>query len=216
MKLVRLVENNDWVTASLFLSILALVFVLISLNRGSSIKEFITQKAEGSSNVFLSWVISSAVFCLLSSVLFSQYIPIVPKFVDELNILGISLNKLGYCLIVVPLFYLTKAILSFIFYQCINQKKRFMNMQFSASRLYFSGSIVLILLVFINYYFDLDRKMLFPYLITGMFVLYLFKLLTYSLNERGALPKEWFYKILYICTLQIAPMFVLWRLVFFN
>ncbi|MDO5616201.1 MAG: DUF4271 domain-containing protein, partial [Cruoricaptor ignavus] len=45
--------------------------------------------------------------------------------------------------------------------------------------------------------------------------LFSFKILFFTFNKNYILPKEWYYKFLYICTLQFAPLFALSKLLFF-
>lgn len=216
LHLIRIVEHNNWVIISLFLSILALVLTFSYLNRGASIQDFILRKKEETSNITLSWIIFSVVFFVQISVLLSQYVPIVPRVVDDFSILGLSLNKLGYVMLIFGSFYLIKIAFSFFFYLSINQMKYFENLQFIASRLYFVGSVVMMILVFVNYFFDLERSVFLMILLGIIIFLFIFKNISYLINGKENLPKQWYYKLLYICLLQIAPLFAVWKLVFFN
>jgi hypothetical protein len=56
-------------------------------------------------------------------VLISQYIPIVPKYIADLQLFGYQLNKFGYTLLAVLFFYLIKSTLGFLFYQSIGDGK---------------------------------------------------------------------------------------------
>lgn len=213
--LIRIVENNNWVAFSLFFSILALVLTFIYLNREVSLKNFVIQKKEDSSNTFLTWLIVSLVFCVQISTLFSQYVPILPKAVENISLLGFSLNKFGYTFLVFCGFYIVKTIFTFFFYSSIHYQKSIVHIEFTASRLYFVGSILVMVLVFIHYYVEVDRA-IFLRILVGIFaILFVFKNLSYLLSSKENLPTQWYYKLLYICTLQIAPIFALWRLIFF-
>ena len=57
-------------------------------DRDSSVKEFLLQKFADASNNFLSWLIISFVFVLVFSTFVSQYIPIVPKKISDIQVLG--------------------------------------------------------------------------------------------------------------------------------
>ncbi len=216
MQLVRLVENNDWITLSVFGCILALMLAFLSLNREASIKEFLLQKIEDAPNVFLTWVVISAVFCVQLTLLFSQYLPAVPKVVENVSIMGFSLNKFGYLFLIVSIFYLFKTVFTFFFYVSINQSKNFNVLIFNSSKIFFVFSMILIILVFLNYYINIETRNFLPIILVLSAFLFVFKIFFYLFNKNNTLPNQWYYKILYICTLQIAPVFAMWRLVFFN
>lgn len=213
--MIRFVENQDWVAISLFVCIVALVFSFLSLNREATIREYLTQKTEDASNVFLSWVVVSVVYCWLLSVLLSQFVPILPKPVETFSLFGYSLNKIGYTSLVVGGFYLIKTSLTFLFFSSVNQVKRFNNLFFTASRFYFVLSLVVMVLVFLNYYFLTERMSLLYYLLLFLGLVLIFKVFLYLFSKNKTLPKEWYYKILYICTLQILPILAIWKLLFY-
>ena len=108
-KLIRIVQQNDWVVIILVSCIFLYIFMLLSLRRDSSVTEFLLQKFADSTNNFLSWIIISFVFAFA----------------------------------------------------------------------------------------------------------FLFKQIYYILHSSNILPQKWYYKFLYICTLQIVPVLVLWKLLFF-
>lgn len=214
--MIRIVENNNWVFISIFMSVLVLVLSFLYLNREATLKDFITQKIEDASNVSLTWLIVSMVFCLQISVLFYKYLPIVPSRIEHWSILGYSLSKFGYVLLVFSVFYSVKCVLTIFFYSSIGNIRNLEYLQFSASRLYFFWCILLIILVFINYFVEVEKHILFPILLCIQLGVFVFKIISYFLSGKENLPTKWYYKILYICTLQIIPIFALWRLIFFN
>ncbi len=93
------------------------------IERDASLKDFLLQKYFDASNNLPSWIITSCVMTLTLSVLISQYVPIVPKYIADLQLLGYQLNKFGYTLLAVLLFYLIKSALGFLFYQSIGDGK---------------------------------------------------------------------------------------------
>lgn len=188
---------------------------MISLHRNSSIKDFLVQEYYGSSNSFPSWLIVTIVFCLTFSVLVSQYVPIVPKFVSDIQLLGYHLNKFGFTFTVIIVFYLLKAFLGYVFYQSTGDAKKWAVFYFTNSRFYFIASLALIILNIIHYYFPIDKGVAFPYYLLLIAIVFIFKIFYYLFHKNQVLPKEWYYKILYICTLQIGPLFALWKLLFF-
>jgi hypothetical protein len=93
------------------------------IERDASLKDFLLQKYFDASNNLPSWIITSCVTTLTLSVLISQYIPVVPKFIADLQVFGYQLNKFGYTLLAVLFFYLIKSTLGFLFYQSIGDGK---------------------------------------------------------------------------------------------
>ncbi len=101
---VRIPENNDWVIFILIGCIFLYVFMMNIIERDASLKDFLLQKYFDASNNLPSWIITSCVIALTLSVLISQYIPVVPKFIADLQVFGYQLNKFGYTLLAVMFF----------------------------------------------------------------------------------------------------------------
>ncbi len=212
---VRIPANNDWVMFTLLGCAFVLIFMMISLQRDASVKEFLAQEFTVSANVFLSWLVTSFVFATLLSVLLSQFIPFVPKFFSEYPVFGYQVNKFGYTFLVVLLYYFIRAVFTYFFYQSSGAGRRWAVFYFTVTKLYFVLSLLLIIMCIINFYFPVDRKVAFPIYVGMLVVLFVFKLFYYLFHKNQILPKEWYYKFLYICTLQIIPLLVLWKLLFF-
>ncbi|MCC2590551.1 DUF4271 domain-containing protein [Chryseobacterium sp. MFBS3-17] len=212
---VRIPENNDWVIILLLCCAFLYVFMMISLHRDASVKSFLQQEFAESSNLFISWVIVSLVTCLTLAALISQHIPIVPKAVSELQILGLQLNKFGFTFLTLVLFYLCKAALSYLFFQSVGFSRRWPAFTFTATRFYFVLSLFLMAACTGHYYFITHKaEMLHIYVISFALVV-IFKQFYYLFHKNQILPPEWYYKFLYICTLQIMPLLALWKLLFF-
>uniref|UniRef100_A0AAU6WQW9 YIP1 family protein n=1 Tax=Chryseobacterium endophyticum TaxID=1854762 RepID=A0AAU6WQW9_9FLAO len=107
------------------------------VEREANLKDFLLQKYYDSSNNLPSWVITSCVIVLTLSVLISQYVPTVPKFVADLQILSYQLNKFGFCLGAIILFYLLRTSLGFLFFQSIGEGKKWTIFYFTATKFYF-------------------------------------------------------------------------------
>ncbi|MBS1548541.1 MAG: DUF4271 domain-containing protein [Bacteroidetes bacterium] len=211
---IRWVENNDWVIFILLVCLFIYVFMLRTLNRDASLLEFITQPITEGANVLVNWLAVSVVYVLSFTVLVSQYVPIVPKWLAQYQVLGWQLNKFGFSLGVIFLFYLSKSFLTFLFYMSIGEGKRWSPLIFVATKFYFVCSFVLIIANIIHYYFGIDNKLVMQYYVLILVFLFVFKLFYYKFNKNITLPKDWYYKILYICTLQIIPLWVLWKILF--
>lgn len=185
------------------------------VEREANMKDFLLQKYFDASNNLPSWVITSCVIFLTLSVLLSQYIPTVPKYVADLQILGYQLNKFGFCLLAVMLFYLIKSGLGFLFFQSIGDGKKWTVFYFTSTKFYFILSFLLFILCVTHYYFPIDRNKMFLYYLMFFSIVFIFKVFFYLFHNNNILPEKWYYKFLYICTLQIAPLLMLWKLLFF-
>jgi hypothetical protein len=212
---IRIPENNDWVILILLGCIFLYLFMMNVIEREANLKDFLLQKYFDASNNLPSWVITSCVTVLTLSVLISQYIPIVPKYIADLQILGYQLNKFGFCLIAIVFFYLIKSTLGFLFFQSIGDGKRWSIFYFTSTKFYFILSFLLIILCVTHYYFPIDRNKMFLYYLIFFSFVFIFKVFFYLFHKNNILPEKWYYKFLYICTLQIAPLLVLWKLLFF-
>lgn len=213
--MVRIVQHNDWVVMIIIGCILLYVFMLLYLHRDSSVKEFLLQKLADSSNNFLSWLIISVVFVVLLATLISQSIPIVPKRISDIHFLGYELNKLGFTLGSLIIFYSIKSAFTYVFFAGTGSVDRWFHFQFNAAKFYFTFSLALMVLCFYQYFYEVHSLQLFDYYFIGFSVAFLFKIFFYLLSPNNILPEKWYYKFLYICTLQIIPVLVLWSVLFF-
>lgn len=212
--MIRIVEDNDWVIFSILGIILVFIIVLQYLQKESGIKSFFLQNYIDSGNVFLSWLLISLCFILLLSILVSKFTLIVPRFISEIGIFDLKLNRFGYTLLVFCIYYFLKFIFSFLFYNAIGQTKKWERFYYVNSKFYFGLSIILIISNIIVYYFPIDKLLFFRTSLFLTFFLMFFKTIYYLFNKNKILPNEWHYKILYICTLQFTPLLVVWKLLF--
>jgi len=196
-------------------SIFLYIFMLISLKRDSNVSEFLRQKFPDSMNNFLSWVIVGFVFCLLLSALISPFIPLVPSKILDLQVFGFEMNKFGFTLCTVLLFYLVKNLLSYLYFAGTGSLRKWELFYFTSSKFYFCASVVLMVLCTINNFYNVDQNQAIPFYFGVLLFLFIFKILYYLFHKNNMLPTKWYYKFLYICTLQIVPVLVLWRTLFF-
>ena len=213
--MVRIVQYNDWVAFIITGGILLYIFMLLYLQRDSSVKVFLMQHYADSSNNLLSWLIISLVFTVLAATVISQSIPLVPKSITAFHFFGYELNKFGYTLLCVFLFYILRTFLSYIFYAGTGSLKRWSHFLFISAKFYFVFSLILMAACIYQFYYEPDRLQLFNGYLSGFAFMLLFKLLLYILSPDKILPERWYYKILYICTLQIVPVLVLWKALYF-
>ena len=213
--MVRLAEHNDWVIFIILGAILVFIIVLQYLQRQSGLREFFTQNFIDSGNIFPTWLIISVVYAVLLATFVSSYIPILPRFIEELSLFGYSLNKFGFTLLAIGVFYFIKFFFTFFLYSSIGQDKKWGRLYFVSSKFYFAVSILLIVANLVNYYFPIDREKLLMISVLSAAIIFIFKNFFYAFNRNYILPNEWYYKFLYICTLQLAPVLALWKLLFY-
>ena len=215
LKLIRIAEHNDWVVYCILGSIFIYIILLSVFQREASIKDFLLQKIEDSNNLTPSWVIISMVKCIMTSLLLSQFVPIVPKFISDIQLFGFQINKFGFTLLALLSFDIVRNILTFLFYSSVGSVKNLRGLTLVSSKYYFLESIAFILASFALYYFPIDPVKYFYFiigLVVGSFIL---KNLIYIFHNQSILPEKWYYKFLYICTLQIVPVLVLWKFLFY-
>lgn len=211
--MIRIVENNDWVIFTL-LGLGMLYLVIFNWLQKVSFKEYLLQEYELAQNNILTWVLMSGVFVGAFSLLFSQYVPIVPRFISEFKVMGFELNKIGFLLITLTIYYFLKSCLSVLFYKTIGQMDRYLAMIFIAQRFYFIESLLLLSLSIMHYYFPIDKAEAFLYYVAFVAILFIGKIIFYIFHKESPLPDRWYYKILYICTLQILPILAVWKFIF--
>lgn len=212
---IRIPENNDWVVFILIGCLFLYIFMMNIVEREANLKDFLLQKYYDASNNLPSWIITSLVTALSLSVLISQYIPIVPKVVAEFQPFGYQLNKIGYTVLVVFAFYMVRTFLSYLFYHSIGDGKKWTIFYFTSTKFHFVLSALLIILCVAHYYFPIDRNRAFLYYLFFFGFVFIFKIFFYLFHRNKILPQKWYYKFLYICTLQFAPLMMLWKLLFF-
>lgn len=178
--MVRIPENTDWVIFTLLGAAFVYVFMFVYLNREIPLLRFLTQGIEDSSNVFLNWVVISMVLVTLSAVLLSQYVPVVPDFISERQLLGYELNKFGFVFFTLSLFYLIRAAVSYVYFYAVGQGKKWRYFYFIAQKFYFVTTLGLMVLVSAHFFLDIDRNLALPYYAGVLIFFLIFKALIYS------------------------------------
>lgn len=212
--MIRITEDNDWVLFIILGSILIFIIVMQYLQRESGVVKFFTQSYTDTGNIFPSWSLISIAYITLLSALVSQFVPVVPFFLRNVDVFGFQLNRFGVTFITFCAFYFIKFFFSFLFYNSIGQDKKWERLYFVSSKYYFAISILLIVLNITTYYFSIDGLLFLRILLVSVPIVFIFKILFYIFNRNHILPKEWHYKFLYICTLQFAPLLAVWKLLF--
>jgi hypothetical protein len=210
--LIRVVEHHDWVIYCIIGIILSYIIIFKTLHRDVTLIEFILQPYEESNNNILSWVFTTILFSISFSVLFSQFIPIVPLFISQNLVFGdVTLNKFGFIFVSLLMFYGIKNIFVYLFYGSINQLERFGRYSFIAQKYFMVYSLVILVMSVFHYYLHIKTSNAFIYYSSIVFIAFIIKVLIYLFHPQQILPRQWYYKFLYICTLQILPILVLWK-----
>ena len=199
------------------------LFLMNTLQRDASLRSYLLQDYSETSNIFQSWLVIGVINVILLAALVSQYIPVIPRSISNIQVFGLELNKMGFSILAISLFYLIRSTVSFLFFQSLGFGRRWNVFCYASSKFYLIITLLLVVLNFTNYFFGIDiegnfymidpRNALKFYLSFAVIVL-LFKNIYYLFNKNEILPFQWYYKILYICTLQIAPVLALWKLLF--
>ena len=213
--MVRITEHNDWVIYCILGSIFAYIIVLSVFNRDANIKDFLLQKIDDSNNLTPSWMIISIVRAVMISLLLSQFVPIIPKFISDIQIFGLQLNKFGFSVLAVLAFDVIKNFITFLFYNSIGNGKNLKGLALISSKFYFLESIGFMIAGFALFYYPVDLVQYFYVIIIILISLFVLKNLIYIFHNQAILPEKWYYKFLYICTLQIVPVLVLWKFLFY-
>lgn len=186
-----------------------------TLHRGISLYDFLTQPFEDVNNIYLSWGITTVLHSVSFSILFSQYIPVVPKFITEyFPFLGIEFNKFGFMLTALLAFYFIKNIMIYFFFASVENLKNYDQYAHAAQKYYLVYSIVILIISVLHYYLPLEPRLFFKIYLAMIVFGFLLKILYYLFYNQPILPEQWYYKFLYICSLQILPILVVWKFCF--
>ncbi len=213
--MIRITEHNDWVVYCILGSIFIYIILLSVFQRDANIKDFLMQKAEDSSNLTPTWLIVSVVRCVMIAVLLSQFVPVIPKHFSDIQLFGLQLNKFGFTFITLLLFDMMRNIMTFLFYSSVGSARNLKGLTLVASKFFFLETIAFIILGFVLYYYPIDLVRYFYGIICLLIGSFVLKNLIYLFHSQPILPEKWYYKFLYICTLQIVPVLVLWKFLFY-
>lgn len=213
--MIRIVEQQDWIVYCIVGAIVGYLLMFRTLHRDVTMVEFLQQPYENTNNNVLSWFFTTFLYCFSYAILFSYYIPVVPKLVvEDLSILGVHLNKFGFLLISLLLFYALKNILIYFFYGSIQSLKKFGHYSFVAQKYFLVYSFVILIFCVLQYYTSVNKESIFLFYLYLQLFAFILKIGIYLFHNQRILPDEWYYKILYICTLQILPNLLVWKFLF--
>ncbi|MBO4233421.1 DUF4271 domain-containing protein [Riemerella anatipestifer] len=214
--MIRIVENNDWIIYSLLGVGFLYVVMFRVLLRDISLIKFFTLKEEFANNTIQSWVITSVGFTILASVALSDILPINPHlFAKYFNIFGYTPNKVGSIVLALVFLFFFRTVSTYFFLASIGEVERWKSFYFLTTKFFLGYSLALIGLVFVQNYLLTEKAWVIYMYIVFFCMSFIFKNLVYLFHHKAILPDEWYYKILYICTLQILPFLVVWKFLFF-
>jgi len=195
-----------------------IVYLIASrtLNKGASLVDFLRLSREDTPNVFGNWLVIGITYVFIFSVFFSQYIPIVPRFVVEnVRFHDYTLNKFGFLFVSLLCFYGVKGLLCYIFFKCSLSMKYWKYYIFHINKFFSLVIVLTCILTILEYFYPIDRFIAFDYYVYIFIGIGMGKIAYLLFNRHPTFPKEWYYKFLYLCTLQILPYFVIGKILFF-
>lgn len=215
IKLIRVASHPDWVIYSVIGIAFSYIMMFKTLHRDISLYDFLMQPLENVNNTHLSWAITTILHCASFSILFSQYIPVVPKFITEnFSAFGIEFNKFGFMFTTLLLFYFVKNIVTYFFFASVDNIKNYNYFAHAAQKYYLIYSLVILITCVIHYYLPLNTRLFLKVYLIILFLAFILKIGYYLFNNQQILPKHFYYKFLYICSLQILPILVVWKFCF--
>lgn len=204
----REIATNDWVTLS-FLLCLVLLFFIKLINR-SKLQEY--SLAFFSRGFISSLTDKKEGFPFVSSILLMVFVII--NFSLIILLLKVNFNPKGEALtflkiiFYVFLYYSLKIVIDFVIIKTLQIKKIIRTFIYS-KYIYLSGVAIWLFpcLLIDNYYFKSPNLLYF--FIVFLFLLRFFLVL---FNNKKLILNKLFYFILYLCTLEIAPLFIILKM----
>lgn len=213
--MIRIASHPDWVIYSVIGIAFSYIMMFKTLHRDFSLYDFLIQPLENVNNIHLSWAITTILHCASFSILFSQYIPVVPKFITEnFSAFGIEFNKFGFLFTTLLLFYFVKNIITYFFFASVDNLKNYNRFAHAAQKYYLIYSLVILITSVLHYYLPLNTRLFLKVYLIILFLAFILKIGYYLFNYQQILPKHFYYKFLYICSLQILPILVVWKFCF--
>lgn len=212
--MIRLVTHNDWVVYSLLVIGIMYVISAYLINKDISLFDYMKMEEEEASNSGINWIITSCVLIFSLSLLLSQYLPTVPKEFSILQIGSYTINKMGATLLIFSIYYLAKTILTYFFYASSGNLGVWKNFYFYINKYNVVSISLILVFVIVQFFLPINKDEAFNVYFSFLIILILGKILFCLFHKQSILPKQWYYKILYICTLQIIPTLVVWKYLF--
>lgn len=214
--MLRVVEDQDWIVYCLVAVVVLYILTSRLFNKGASLLQMLKSVPDETDHTYLNSIFITFAYILTLSVFISPFIPIVPEFVaNDLDINGYKLSKFGFTFISLLLFYPLKTVFSYLFYKATLSSKEWVFYVFSVNKYFIILTILFCGLTVAQYFYPVDSNLMFNYYIALLIFLFIGKQAYLAFNHYRTLPINWYYKILYICTLQILPYIAIGKFLFF-
>ncbi|QVY64349.1 DUF4271 domain-containing protein [Polaribacter sp. Q13] len=208
----RVIIDDSWITI-LLVCLYACIFLLRGLSvvrlKGSIYSllnnNFIETEMEENTSFFNSFknvifVFSISVLSLFTYKIYLHYnSSAVQGFYTFLNILGVVFS-----------YFLIKRLLELILSNVFMITKKVEFFLVSKSIYLYSISFFLLIAIVLEEYSQLDIR----FLLYFSMVLFLIRFIFHAVSNKKLIFSELFYFILYLCAFEIAPLFILFRLLF--
>lgn len=160
------------------------------------------------------YVIVSGVCTALLAALLSGYVPLLPAWTDELRVAGIGLNPFGYTWWVLSLTDAVRVLLTFLLFSATGNAQRWAHFYYFMAKYQVVYSFPLLVLCIARYFFPVDVYHFGEILLITLGLSFIIKIALTLILRPEVLPSPWYYKLLYICTLQFSPVLLVAQLLF--
>lgn len=206
--------DAEWVVWLLLGSLFALVGSFRLLYQHPNAWQYLKAPLVPSVNNLVFYFIVSGISTTLLAALLSSYVSLLPDWVDAWRIQGIGLSPYGYTWWVLALTDLARVIMTFLFFAATGNARSWINFYYMMGKYLAVYSILLMILCCMRYFFPVDVYEFGKVLVICLAIFFSVKILLGLLHRPEALPAQWYYKILYICALQFAPILLVAQLLF--
>lgn len=214
----RILLSSDWMTL-LFLLLLIILFFVKKIAPlkfeevfARPFKMHILDKETYESVSFFN--VFNVIFLFFSAIVFSILLFQTPffleKFISVEAVFDDNFDTFFYVFLKVLTFYLLKFIVEYFTFQVLQLEDKVFYFMSSKWNYYFTISVYVFLLLIFEEYADLNNLLIY-FFIGGI---YLITFVMHFLTNKNLIFSNFFYFILYICTLEIAPLLILFKLIF--
>lgn len=214
----RILLSNDWMTL-LFLLLLVILFFVKKIAPlkfenvfARPFKVHILDKEIYENISFFN--IFNIIFLVFSAIVLSILLFQTPLFLGKFISIEVAFdNNFDTFFIVflkVLIFYFLKFIFEYFMFQVLQLQDKVFYFMVSKWNYYFTTSVYVFLLLIFEEYADFNNLLIY-FFIGGI---YLITFIMHFLTNKNLIFSNFFYFILYICTLEIAPLLILFKLIF--
>lgn len=207
--------SNDLPIFIVLVSATLLVIVFQVFHKGMGLIDYLTGPMEETGNLYSSWILGSIAFAMCWSVILSSFIPAVPRsWQDLVSFSGFRFTSFGFVFWCVSGLMLFRSIFSFLFFHTSGHKSTWLPFVHQALQFHTVYTLFLLPSILIWFYILDSSVHFFPHIIAILGGIEVLKIVHYLIHHRHCLPHGWYHKMLYICTLEILPLFFLWKYIY--